>query len=100
MEVLYLSRGAGKTTQSIELSAKTNAYIVCIDQHQARYVSEMAVRMGEKIPYPITFNEFIQGKYYAERLIIDNADMLLQYMSKAPIEMITITEGTKIINNI
>jgi len=89
-----MPRGGGKTSQLIRKSAKTGYYIVCINQDNASYIQSKAIDMGLDIPFPITFHEFLHGRYSAagvKGVLIDNADILLESVSTVPIGAITLS---------
>ena len=56
----------GKTTELIKLSADSGAYIVCKDLHDANRIQNYAKLLGYEIPFPITFHEFKNEKYYGK----------------------------------
>ena len=94
MKLFIGKRRTGKTTKVIKLAAKEFAYIVCIDQREVDRVWEESHKMKLDIPFPITFNDFLHGQYSphgVKALIIDNADMLLQKMSRSPLLAISMT---------
>lgn len=85
---------SGKTTQLIKMSAETGAYIVCLSMEDAARIQRQSQQMNLKIPFPITFDEFVSRKYYGagvKGFLIDNADMLLQSMSNVPVLAITMS---------
>lgn len=87
--------GSGKTTQLIKISAETGAYIVCLNMDEAARIQHQSQQMNLKIPFPITFDEFISRKYYGAGIkgfLIDNIEMLLQSMSNVPILAITMSK--------
>lgn len=96
MEIILKSRGAGKTTDLIRKSAKSKAYIICFSQDEAHNIVHLANNMGLKIPFPISYREFLNEQYYAKGIksfLIDNADGLLQFIAKnVRIEAITLTK--------
>lgn len=99
MKVIHSERGTGKTTKLIEMSADTGFYIVCHDAREAHRVHLEAIKMGLDIPFPITYWEFLNGMYHSKGVkgvLVDNADVLIHYISKVPIGAITIR---KIIDN-
>lgn len=60
-------------------------HMVCFDAREVRRVCKQARSMGLDIPCPLTYEEFVSGKYYAPGIkgfLIDNADMLLQRISE------------------
>lgn len=99
MKIIIKPRGKGKTTDLINLCANNNySLIVVHTQENARLVFEAAKRLKKHIPMPITYQEFIENRYSAQNVdtfLIDNVDMLLQRMTRVPIEAITLTEETR-----
>lgn len=95
MKILYKGRGKGKTTELIEYAATLKGYnlIVCCDKKEALRLWEIIREKKYKLPMPISFEEFTQQKYYGPNInafLIDNADLLIQYLSpKVSIEGIT-----------
>jgi len=96
MNVIIKSRREGKTLELIKRCAEEGGYIVCESYKDADLIKEKATSMGLNIPLPITYNEFIQGRYYGKGISgfhIDNADIFIQHMSKAvEVKSITITK--------
>ena len=85
MEVIYKKSGTGKTTELIKMCEQDYGYIVCADMRQVKMVQQMAMEMGCKIPYPITFETFLSGKYYApgvKKFYIDDADRLISKLAR------------------
>jgi len=78
-------RGTGKTEKLIELAAKDFSYIVVRNKVVARSIAGRARKMGVNIPFPLTYEEFIEGKF-SERdingFMIDDADALLWYLAR------------------
>jgi hypothetical protein len=94
MRIIVLPRGTGKTSILIRESARTGFYIVCLSQDECSRIQREAMELNLKIPFPITHQEFIKGSYNAQGvkgLLIDNADILLERMAKAPIHTITLS---------
>ncbi len=94
MRIDIRPRQTGKTTDLIKECHETGGYIVCSNLREADRVFREAKRLGKPINLPITFNDFIYRTYSdmgIEKLYIDNVDMLLQHMTKVPIEKITIS---------
>lgn len=94
MNKIILGRGKGKTTQLIELSGNTSSYIVCINQRECHRIVSIAREMKIDIPFPLTYDEFINKKYYGKGIkgfLIDNAELLLEYMSSVKIDAITLS---------
>lgn len=99
MKIIFKEPRTGKTTELIKRCAILGGYIVCKDKRNADYIIEMATELGAKIPYPITFDEFLSKRYYGkgvDRFYIDNADMLLQKIAgNVRIESIVIDDTSK-----
>ena len=95
MNIIYKKRNTGKTTELIKISAETGYYIVCARQELANYIQCDAIKLGYKIPLPITYDEFLQHKYNSHGIkgfLIDDAELLLERISKTvPIHTITLT---------
>jgi hypothetical protein len=96
MEIIQKPRNDGKTTELIKKSAENFSYIVCHDHQEAHRISEQARLMELNIPFPITFNEFLQGQFSGRGInsfLIDNADWLLNSLAKGvEIKCITLTK--------
>lgn len=89
-----MKRGHGKTTQLIKKSAKSGDYIVCHNQYEAKIISGMAKKLELDIPFPITYQDLIEKRYYGKNIssfLIDNADLFLQKLTDVTINAITIT---------
>lgn len=85
MKVIFREPRTGKTTELIKMCAMYGGYIVCVDKQRAKYTAGMARDMGVKIPFPLTFSEFLEGRYYApgvKQVYIDNADMLIESIAR------------------
>ena len=99
MKVITGGRGEGKTTKIIELCAKNFGYIVCADHRRSRYISDLATTMGLDIPFPITFHDFVENRYYdlgINEFLIDDAHELIQYLSNVPVSAISVcTDSTE-----
>lgn len=94
MKIIVGGIASGKTTQLIKLSASTRHYIVTSTHKMAYQTAKMAQEMGLDIPFPMTFREFLEGKYHApgvKGILIDDADALIQSISRVPITGITLT---------
>ena len=93
-KVIADKRQSGKTTKLIIESAETGFYIVTQDHSSAYTLSEVAADMGLNIPFPLTYDEFINRLYYGagvKGVLVDNADMLIQYISTVTVHTITIS---------
>ena len=95
MKIIYKERNGGKTTELIKLSHETKHYIVCSKHDEAICLFNEAKEMGYDIPQPITYYEFVNGKYgeFVGGFLIDNVECLLEYISKVPITAITLTKN-------
>lgn len=94
MRIIAGGRHSGKTIKLIEESARRGGYIVCRSRQEAVRIVEQAERMGYDIPFPLTFKDFIQENYYfpgVQPLHIDDADLLLTMLSKAPVATMAFT---------
>jgi len=95
MKIIYKSRGSGKTTDLIKLSAENGGYIVCHTKKEATRISRTAEKMNLSIPFPMTYMEFIENRYYApnvKTVYIDNVDLFFESISKVEIGAITLTK--------
>ena len=89
-----MPKRSGKTTKLINISAITGYYIVCCSQKRANEIQSYAKQLGQTIPFPLTFNEFLQKQYSTNirAVLIDGADLLLESLSLVKIEAITINQ--------
>lgn len=95
MNVITKDRGAGKTTDLIYKASGRKGYIVCLDLREARRVVEVAESMDIEINFPLTFDEFIEGRFSGrgcKELFIDNLDMMLNRLARgAVVNTVTLT---------
>lgn len=85
IEVIYKKPREGKTTELIKRCAENGGYIVCATSMRARHAYEMAKELGYKIPYPLTFDELLEKRYYPQgvkKIYIDDAIELIQKIVK------------------
>lgn len=85
MKIIYDKPHTGKTTELIKRCAENGGYIVCMNKFSRDDIMSMAKEIKVKIPYPLTFSEFLRGRYYPQgvkRVYIDNADMLIKTIAK------------------
>ena len=78
-------RGSGKTGKLIELAEKHNCYIVVRDCTTAHRIAERAFLEGRKIPFPLTYHEFIAGEFFGAGIscfLIDDVETLLSYLAR------------------
>ena len=96
MKIIYKPRQSGKTLEAIKISAETGSRIVCHSKEECNRVFCMAQEMGINIPFPISFDEFLRREYHGRHIkgfIIDNADMLLQYLTPVMVECVTLSKN-------
>ncbi|MBW8002601.1 MAG: hypothetical protein FVQ80_11370 [Planctomycetes bacterium] len=96
MRSIAISGGhaCGKTSKLIELCHEQGGYMVCCSIREAIRVFHLAKKMGKPIPMPLSVDEFRKGAYFekgVKQLWIDNADLILQSLSKAPIAGLSFT---------
>lgn len=80
-EIIYKKPREGKTTELIKRCAENGGYIVCATSMRVRHTYEMAKDLGYKIPYPLTFDELLEKRYYPQgvkKVYIDDAMELIQ----------------------
>ena len=103
MRVIFRGRGQGKTTELIRACAANDKYglIVCASMPECARVFQVAQDMGLDIPLPITYEQFIKQRYAGRRIdcfYIDNADLLLQSLSRGVvIEAVSITGSEDVV---
>ena len=92
MRFLFRQRHTGKTAELIEESAKTGCYMVVRDRKAACDVEQRALFAKQRIPSPITYDEFLYGCLGSgvKCVLIDDADALLQHIAKG-VEIRTLT---------
>lgn len=84
MDKIILARRKGKTTELIKRSAATNEYIVCQTMAEAQIICRNARSMNLSIPQPISYSEFIDGRYHGRGIkgfLVDNIEKLLDFIS-------------------
>lgn len=93
MKLITEPKGSGKTYQLIMESATNGDYIVCHSSKEAERIFSIANEHKLNIPFPLTYDEFINKRYYSKGIkgiLIDNVDILLDYMSDGLVKTITI----------
>ena len=93
MNILYGGRASGKTTELIKRSAEDGGHIVCISTRACRCVFEQAKEMKLNIPFPITYDELVDGEIFpgrAKSFHIDNVEYLLRHICRG-VQLKTIT---------
>lgn len=74
MNIIYKSRGKGKTTELVKLSATTNTPILCMD---TRRIHDVANELGLKIPKPVAVKDYEPFSY--ANILVDDAKYVLEY---------------------
>lgn len=94
MRVIVKDRGEGKTVDLIRRSALTGFYMV-VRNHQAAHDAHLrSLDMGLLIPFPLTYDEFLEGRYNTRGIrgvLIDDADELLRSLARGGAAIDTIT---------
>ena len=93
MRVIVRGRQQGKTVDIIRAAADYNGYIVCCSFAECSRVFYVAKELGVDIHFPISFSEFVDGRFgpFVKEFHIDNVDMLLQQFARfVPIGTVTL----------
>lgn len=70
------SRGQGKTTKLIEISAKTQIPILCMNEFSRNKILKKASTLGIwNLPTPVIFIKDYRGQY---RVLVDDAEVVLK----------------------
>lgn len=96
MRVVVAGRGEGKTDNMIVAAAYHKSYIVCPNHADAQRIWQRSQELKENIKYPISWREFINGRYYAkgvDNFIIDDLDRCIQSMTNVEIKVVSLTHG-------
>jgi len=86
MEIICKARQSGKTTQLINKAAEDFLYIVCINRDEAYRVATLSEKIGKDIPYPITMDDFIKGRFHEigiNGFLIDNGEELIKKIARS-----------------
>lgn len=79
------NKGSGKTTKLIEVADRYFCYLVVRDRRTVFEIERKARKEGKDIPMPLTYDEFINRKFYGKGIlcfVIDDVEALLQYMAR------------------
>jgi len=98
MQVIVGGRQIGKTTELIKMAHENGGYIICRSKMMCGEIADMARKMEMRIAFPLTYEEFLNKRYYGKgisKFYIDDADALLQSMTAVPIEAVTMTGASK-----
>ncbi|MGB2579530.1 AAA+ ATPase superfamily predicted ATPase [Elusimicrobium simillimum] len=102
MKIITGARASGKTTELLRrLPIEGNGYIVVRSKQVAKIIFEYAQSFGLEINFPLTFNEFIENRYWGKRvdwIVIDDAEALLQYIAHPGVAIYSITISGEIID--
>jgi len=92
--IVVKGRQKGKTTEAISLASKHWLCIVTSDRREQLRVVEKARTMGKDIPHPITWENFIRGRFSigGGGFIIDDLDFILDYHAKGRPVFATMTQ--------
>lgn len=101
MLIIASGRKTSRTTQLIEMSAEAEQqgkvnYIIVANPEQAYSVAKKAKELNLNIGFPITYDEFLNHKYFGKNIdhfLIDNADHLLQKLTSVPIKAIVVEKS-------
>jgi hypothetical protein len=96
MKIIAAPRGAGKTTELVKISANTGDYIVVKDRKMALYTMDIAKKANVWIPFPITYDEFLNHRWgnTVKGFLIDDLETLMTQvlnMVNPPINAVAIT---------
>lgn len=83
-----------KTTELIKLAHDKCKLIVCHSREEAHRIHKRAEELKLNIHLPITYTDFIQGRYaarFVESILIDNVEVFLQTISKVRVEAVTLS---------
>lgn len=93
MNIVIGSRASGKTIEIIKACAESGGYIVTRNRDWAYGLIQLANKLGLNIPIPLSYDEFINGRYNSAKckhFHIDNAEDLLAHISEIPVKTISI----------
>jgi hypothetical protein len=97
MDIVIRPRQGGKTTEALILAARHGAHIVVPYWEDARRIADLARERQIDIPQPITWCDFIKGRFHGggvKAFVIDDLDRCLQYAA-GTVEVVgaTMTDG-------
>lgn len=99
MQIVLKPSSSGKTTDLIKLCAEsTQGYIVCPLRKDCDRVFAQAKEMGLKIPFPLSWDEFIKGQYYPSgigQVFIDDLDRCIALSSMVKIAAVSMNEDSE-----
>jgi len=81
MKLIAGSRGTGKTTRLIQIAAKNNYLLACVNKQMSAYAWNMSKELGLDIIYPITHEQLLLGDVllglFCEGILIDDVDRFI-----------------------
>ena len=99
MKVISSGRQTGKTTELVRMAAERGGYIVCHSQRECQRVFRWAIDYGIQIRMPITYDEFLNGRFFGpgcKEFYVDNVDMLLRRLARGvPVVACAISNGER-----
>lgn len=98
MNIIASGRKTSRTTRLIERCIELNkqgelCYIVSHSREEAGRVFQKAKELGQDIPLPISFEEFLDSAYSGRNIkhfLIDNADIMLQSLTPVHVDCIVV----------
>ena len=87
MKIIYKSRGKGKTTELVKISASTGLPIVCKTTSHINYIAK---ELGLTIPTPIAIKDY--KPFSNEKILVDDAEYVLSHLI-GRIECMTISKS-------
>jgi hypothetical protein len=95
MKIDYSPRQSGKTTRLIELLAKDNRRVLLtFSTQEENRLKNIYPEVAERIFYWETYKTKNKGRYEQQRVLIDNADYLLEKVIGDWIEVGTFNKDT------
>lgn len=96
MKIVTGEMQSGKTTELIKMAARDYLYIVCPTFQRCEAVANHAIDLGLKIPFPVSFREFLENKVgyflHSKGVLIDDLDSCIATYSRTPILAVSICE--------
>ncbi|GAS92672.1 hypothetical protein [Mycolicibacterium brisbanense] len=96
MQTIVKPRQGGKSHDVLTLAAEHFSYIVCVDRRHADELWRRAKHRNLDIPQPITWEEFVNGRYHGPGVnsaIIDDLDRCIQRLTHVQIKAVSLTGG-------
>jgi hypothetical protein len=93
MKVIVGQRQTGKSEQILRLAVEHFAYIVCPTMQEVTDLWSRAKELNLDIPQPITWDAFVDHRYYSRGIkafVIDNLDLCVQSMTTVDIKGVSL----------